>query len=57
MKAKLVAGKYYIKFKGRGVVSAVLSKNQIKVINQLHEKKLLEIEGFALEGYEDTLLF
>lgn len=56
MKAKMLAGKYFIKFKGRGLVSAVLTANQAKVISQLYDKRLLEIEGYALAGYEDSLL-
>ena len=53
-KTEYLAGKYYIKMKGRGLKSVVLTKNQAKVLFQL--KGELEITGIGY-GEGDNIAF
>lgn len=47
-----IAGRYYIKTKGRGLKSAMLTKAQAKALFEFKAKGMLEIEGVSLDSME-----
>jgi hypothetical protein len=48
MQTKYIAGRYEIKYRGRGIIYATLTASQAKALFEIMKKNMLEFESITL---------